>query len=383
LIKNRSFPPLGKQDLENHIKIGKRARTLKCAWGEMSIAMQRWEDIATKKQCTTPVDASLDSSDWTPWALQRLLDLAHRLPFEEGAMVASHFGLSITTAELERLSQQYSDTLEKVVSDTLIEKSTQVLEKDPEKPARVMVLELDGVRVKGKPKEGVCEGIELKTALIYSMNRPGERTRVAGVIKAQVFRDVIAGLLRQAGVRQQDEIIAVSDGAVWIADLLEEQGILQILDVFHAAEYFEKVLVAIGWDEKARKEERGLLLYGKIDVGDWLKEFLPRTLNGWDEETLTAVRYLQDRINLMKYPTYKSRGYPIGSGQIEGMNKHVIGSRMKRSGMQWLRKGASRMGAFRAECLSSRPVTRFEELRFKAFPPQRTRVTKIQANPQS
>lgn len=65
--------------------------------------MQRWEDSVTKKQCTTPVDASLDSSDWTPWALQRLLDLAHRLPFEEGAIVAGNFGLSITTAEIERL----------------------------------------------------------------------------------------------------------------------------------------------------------------------------------------------------------------------------------------------------------------------------------------
>jgi hypothetical protein len=34
----------------------------------------------------------------------------------------------------------------------------------------------------------------------------------------------------------------------------------------------------------------------------------------------------------MDYALFKDKGYPIGSGQIEALNKHVIGTRMKRSG---------------------------------------------------
>ena len=35
----------------------------------------------------------------------------------------------------------------------------------------------------------------------------------------------------------------------------------------------------------------------------------------------------------MDYPKYRENGWPIGSGQIEGMNKSVIWSHMKESGM--------------------------------------------------
>lgn len=383
-MRNKGFPPLGKQNLKNHIKIGKRNRTIKSLWGDYQISIQRWEEKGTAKQCSTPVDASLDSSDWTPWALERLLDPAHRLPFEEAAMVAGGFGLPVTIAELERLTQVYSQTLEETVMESLVRESEMPLEKNFEKAPRIMTLELDGVRVQGQPVEGVCEGVELKTALVYSVNTPSERTRVAGVVKAKDFVNIVAGLLRQAGVRQQDHLIALSDGATWIADLLELLGILQILDVFHAAGYFEKVLLALGWDDTLRSAERRLLLRGEIDMGVWLSTFLvTANTSAWNEEARTALQYLQARTHLMTYPMFKARGYPIGSGQLEGMNKHVIGSRMKRSGMQWSRDGASRMGAFRAERLSYRPVTQFHGLRFKAFPPKRVRFQKVRVNPQS
>jgi hypothetical protein len=383
-MPSKGFFPLGKRTLENHLKIGTRLRTIKSAWGDYQIKIQRWEEKGTGKQTSTPVDASLDASDWTPWALERLLDLAHRLPFEEAAIVAHGFGIPVTSAELERLSQLYSQTLEQAVMESLVMKSEQSLAKDSLQAPRIMAIELDGVRVQGQPVEGVCDGIELKTALVYPVNSPSQRTRVAGIVKAKDFVDVVAGLLRQAGVRQSDQLIALSDGAVWIADLLELLGILQILDVFHAAEYFEKVLLALGWNEELRFTERKLLLRGEIDMGIWLATFLVTVdTSVWNDEARTALQYLQARTHLMTYPSFKARGYPIGSGQIEGMNKSVIGARMKRSGMQWSRCGASRMGAFRAERLSYRPVTRFHALRFKAFPPQRVRTQKVKANPQS
>ena len=42
----------------------------------------------------------------------------------------------------------------------------------------------------------------------------------------------------------------------------------------------------------------------------------------------------------MQYHKYLAKGYPIGSGAVEGPCKHVIGDRLCRSGMRWEQAGA-------------------------------------------
>lgn len=37
----------------------------------------------------------------------------------------------------------------------------------------------------------------------------------------------------------------------------------------------------------------------------------------------------------MQYPTYRRRGFPLGSGAIEGTCKHVVIDRLRLSGMRW------------------------------------------------
>lgn len=79
------------------------------------------------------------------------------------------------------------------------------------------------------------------------------------------------------------------------------------------------------------------------------------------------MNYLQERADRMNYKDYKARGWPIGSGQVEGMNKSVIGKRMKQSGMQWSREGAGRMAALRAQRCSKKPITSHHTIRHRAF----------------
>jgi hypothetical protein len=40
----------------------------------------------------------------------------------------------------------------------------------------------------------------------------------------------------------------------------------------------------------------------------------------------------------MKYDEYRERGYPIGSGLVEGPCKLVVGKRFKGNGMRWKKK---------------------------------------------
>jgi hypothetical protein len=302
-----------------------------------------------------------------------LLNLAARLPFEEAAEIAQGWGVRVSRAELERLSAKYSQSLEEGVKQHLEAMAQQPLEEN-EQPPRVMVLEIDGVRVSGQPDPSThqCEGIEIKAALVYAHNAPSERTRIAGEMNPQQLLPRLSGLLRESGVRVQDCLIGVSDGAIWIEQLYETLGIPQIIDVFHSSQYLDQIMVQLGWSETERNYERTLWLAGQISATQWLKTFCPPPTApqrlSWTQEAQTAIQYLEQRANRMNYPDYKTKGWPIGSGQIEGMNKHVIGSRMKRSGMHWSRPGASRMAALRAETCAKRRMLDFHTLRHRAFP---------------
>lgn len=349
-----------------------RQRHIRSAWGKVSVGVQRWYSQADGRYRRELDDPSLDGSGWTPWALERLLDLAARLPFAEAAAVAAGFGLHISTAELERLSQDYAGLLERELNAQLEQRADEALREGVGEQGRVMVLEVDGVRVLGQAndRQHRCEGIEIKSALVYAQASPGSRTRWAGVKEAAASLSLLAGLLRQAEVHVSDSLIGVSDGARWIEELFGTLGIPQVIDVYHASQYLEQVMVQLGWSEEVRLDERQRWLRGEVNAAEWLPSYVPPASlrRSWTAEALQAIGYLEARASKMAYRDFKARGWPIGSGQVEGMNKHVIGSRMKRSGRHWSRPGASRMAALRAHLFSNRSPVAFHSLRRRAFP---------------
>ena len=91
---------------------------------------------------------------------------------------------------------------------------------------------------------------------------------------------------------------------------------------------------ALGWDEETRKAQRRNWYRAEVNARDWFVQHLPdpSIWLSWDESAQTALRYLETRLDSMDDALFKAKGYPIGSGQVEAMNKSVIGHRMKRSG---------------------------------------------------
>lgn len=233
-----------------------------------------------------------------------------------------------------------------------------------------MVLQADGVYVleRDKPEPGQCEGREFKQVLFYPNSSPSERDSYASTATVDKFMLLAQGLMRQAGVMVRDpsearvivdRLIGVGDGAAWIDQLFYCLGVEQrILDVYHATDYLDEIMLAMGWDEAEREAERRLWLRGKVNARDWFKTYLPppHLRAQWSAEAQTALRYLETRLDQMDYRDYKAKGWPIGSGQIEGANKSVIVTRMKRGGMRWSRLGIPRMAALRSAQLSRRPL---------------------------
>jgi len=56
-----------------------------------------------------------------------------------------------------------------------------------------------------------------------------------------------------------------------------------------------------------------------------------------------VVRYLHRKKKFMRYDKYLAKGYPIGSGVVEGACGHVVKDRMEGSGMRWSVSGAQSM----------------------------------------
>ena len=186
---------------------------------------------------------------------------------------------------------------------------------------------------------------------------------------AEDFLPLLLGLLNQANVTPADTLLGLGDGAAWIDNIFDQLGALRVTDVYHATEYLDLIMQAMHWDEATRASHRRDWYRADISARDWLKKHLPnpeRWLT-WDEAALAALRYLEKRLDSMDYFSFKAKGYAIGSGQVEGMNKNVIGQRMKRSGMHWSIQGAAGMASLRAQLCAKRSLISFDAVRFQAF----------------
>jgi len=297
------------------------------------------------------------------------------LPYEEAALVAKSFGLELSRSLVDKLTMSCAQSCREHVATKLASepgsRSTEVKQHEPwsGSSARKLVLQVDGVCVLGRPEQGQCPGLEIKSAVLYPQDSPSQRWMVAERCSAEAFLPLLAGLLQQAGVTSADRLIGLGDGASWIENAFAYLQAVHITDVYHACEYLDTVMQALGWDETARQEQRRNWYRGQLNARDWLAQHLPdpNVWLAWDEHAQTALRYLETRLDSMDYARFSQLGYPIGSGQVEAMNKAVIGHRMKRSGMHWSKEGAASMAALRAQTCAKFPLVSFEDLRFHAF----------------
>src|SRR5207302_9694375 len=73
----------------------------------------------------------------------------------------------------------------------------------------------------------------------------------------------------------------------------------------------------------------------------------PRASADVHEELRKLIGYFENNRHRTDYPTYRARGWDIGSGPTEAACK-IIGERLKGSGMRWSEQGAEAVGALRA-----------------------------------
>ena len=266
-------------------------------------------------------EQGMDKSGILPQALERALDLATRVDFVEAAYIASIWGLPLSSSGLGRLGQAYGKQAWQEGGQAYEDLAVNALAslKGSNTESRRFVMETDGSYVleRNKSEDGKLEGREVKSLIIYPLDAPNKRVSVSCPIGIADFRPLAQGLLRQAGVCQEDVCLGLGDGAVWVRDLLADLGAEHVLlDVFHAVGYLEKVLKALNLTDEERLEEPKRWLRGEVDGALWLQEtsasynLTKTTRQIWSKEAKDAWAYLQQQADLkaLAYPHFKAQG---------------------------------------------------------------------------
>lgn len=167
----------------------------------------------------------------------------------------------------------------------------------------------------------------------------------------------------QVGMGQAQRWIALSDGGAGLEDLLRGHfGRVDavILDFYHASEHLGDFAKAwCSGDAAAVEKEHAewahrLKHEGGVAILEWLKgldiQGNPRARPAWEQ----VVTYFRNQHHRMDYPSYRAKGWQIGSGPVEAACKTVVGKRMKGSGMRWGHEGADAVCHLRALLLSEK-----------------------------
>jgi len=177
----------------------------------------------------------------------------------------------------------------------------------------------------------------------------------------------LADQIYRRNTSEDKKIIVLIDGASSLENRFREEMQKRkwtnrvdayILDIFHASEYLWSAGTAL-YGEKNPERQKWVtekllaILEGKIGrVVGALRQILKkdkRRLNGGQNKTLeTTITYFENHKHMMRYNDYLNKGYPVGTGVVEGACGCLVKDRTDRSGMKWSSEGAQAILNLRA-----------------------------------
>lgn len=315
----------------------------------------------------------------TPTLASLLGMLGVEVSFEEASRLAERFLLfRVSDNTVRKQTEGYGNAQAQVEKEWIEkaedEKALQVRERHVEpQPGRIYA-SLDGAHV---PLQR--EWRELKTLCWYQVEkiRPslprkphGPATGEQSDLQAKhmnYYCDItdaeqFGRLLWATGLQNQadayEEIVFVSDGAVWIWRLVEQYfpQATQIVDWYHASQYLTPIAEAAFGPSTPQAQQwltqtRTDLWEGRIqDVIQACRLGLRRTASRPFAQK--AITYYTHNEKRMDYARFRQQGYLIGSGTIESACKQIAAARLKCSGARWTLAGVIATAKARAAWLS-------------------------------
>lgn len=157
---------------------------------------------------------------------------------------------------------------------------------------------------------------------------------------------------RRLGILDTSNVTVLADGAKWIWEeqLNNLRGASGVLDIFHAVEHIaetSRTLFGAGTNEASAWLEEGrmiLIREGWSGISHFLDETRKPLRSPAKRKSLASLKaYLASHSDHLNYADRLSSGQSIGSGQVEGACKNMIGRRLKQTGARWAVSRVNRM----------------------------------------
>jgi hypothetical protein len=369
--------------------VGKSEKTFVTVLGDITLKRAYYTDGNGRGYFPQDEKLGFDNDSLSGGVKRMIGHTAGVLSFSESSLMIKNLaGLHVGSKQVERAGEALGE-------DIVNREKSQVVEGTP--CSDTMYVGIDGTGCpmrkeetegrKGKQPDGSARTREVKLAVVFSADSRdsnGKPLRDAGsvsynaAIESAATGDLDASLsefaqrvdreVSRRGFHQAKRQVIIGDGAKWIWNIADEQfpGAIQIIDLFHAKGTISNAAKAIFGTENEfgaqwAKTCRDDLEAGKLDIIIGKLEAFTKT----SKEARQCRDYLITNRARLNYPRFRKLGLSTSSGIVESGCKHVIGARVKQSGMHWTVRGANDIIALRCFKLSDR---------FDSFMDQRRRA---------
>lgn len=199
---------------------------------------------------------------------------------------------------------------------------------------------------------------EVAAVLLHDDDRPAAAPRprpIAKELRATLDGKAVAMTRLAQRVQQRlgpqiADRVALTDGAPALQDQVRAAlpDFPLVLDIIHAVEYLWRAANAMLGERHPERTAwvRGhllTLLHGRTDqvVAALEDDAATRPLSAAQQQVVaTTLGYYRRNAPYMRYDQYLARGWPIGTGVVEGACGHLVKDRMEQAGMRWTKPGA-------------------------------------------
>ena len=294
-----------------------------------------------------PLDEELGllAGRYTPRLQEAMARLGSKLPFREAVdELAFGYHTAISEPTCRRVTHRSGRAAEAICC-----REVERLEKEAPAPVvspNNLLVSADGSYIR------LTDGnwLEVKSVAAGEFERAEQSVKTTAIsyftrsYEIRDFERYALGELHQRGLEKAHTVVAVNDGARWIQSFIDYHcpQAVRIIDFAHALGYVSDAGKAI-WSEgsdafKAWFPRMAHQLKHKPPQHTVAELRLLQAKAKSDEQAAAldrAIFYLQTRLEMIDYPFFQKRGYPIGSGCVESGHKVVVQRRLKGAGMRW------------------------------------------------
>lgn len=172
--------------------------------------------------------------------------------------------------------------------------------------------------------------------------RPLDSKSKTFVGKMDSYQNVVSQMHSAAvltGMTPETKIIGVADDGIGLSEELKRQfpSMQFILDKSHLKDHLYETAEALGINQKDRpgwvKPRVRAISDGNVEA--ILKELEEENDKNPNERLKRLIGYINRFYDALDYDNFKSKGYPIGSGEIESAHKSIPQKRLKIPGASW------------------------------------------------